>query len=81
MLDAMDMPCLNAIQGLNGYYLYAIALVKLKLYKDDSIEDAVIIAATAMQESMVSKVDVISGIEVFTQDADFDLSDDELALL
>ena len=36
---------------------------------------------SAMQESTVSKVDVISGIEVFTQDTDFDLSDDELAFL
>ena len=51
------------------------------IYKDDSIKDAATITATVMQESTVSKVNVISEIEVFTQDIDFDLSDDELAFL
>ena len=51
------------------------------IYKDDSIKDVAIIAATAMQKSMVNKMDVISGIEMFIQDTDFNLSNDELTFL
>ena len=51
-------------------YLQGISLV----YQSDSIEDATTIAATLMQR------EVIGGVEVYTQDADFELDDlDELA--
>ena len=43
------------------------------IYKDDSIEDAATIAAKAIQEE---KICMIDGVEVFTQDAEFDLDDD-----
>ena len=39
--------------------------------------DAAIIAANAMSQTMIAeKRDVVSGVEVFTQDAEFDLDDD-----
>ena len=43
------------------------------IYKDDSIEDAATIAAKAIQEE---KICMIDGVEVFTQDAEFDLDND-----
>jgi len=45
------------------------------VYKEDSIEDAAEIAAKAMQQG-IERISVIDGVEVFTQDADFDLDDD-----
>ena len=44
------------------------------VYRDDCIEDVAIIAATAVRR------DIIGGVEVYTQDAEFELDDlDELA--
>ena len=40
------------------------------VYQTDSIEDATVIAAATMQRQ------VIGGIEVYTQDADFEADDD-----
>jgi len=45
------------------------------VYKEDSMEDAAEIAAKAMQQG-IERISVIDGVEVFTQDADFDLDDD-----
>jgi len=45
------------------------------VYKDDCIEDPAIIAAKAMQQS-TDRISIIDGVEVFTQDAEFDLDDD-----
>ena len=43
------------------------------IYEEDSIEDAATISAKAMN----SRIDQVGGVEVFTQDAEFDPSDDE----
>ena len=55
------------------------------VYKDDCIEDAATVAATVIQESTIdatadrtaNRVSNISGVEVYTQDAEWDLSDTE----
>jgi len=55
------------------------------VYKDDCIEDAATVAATVLQESTIdatadrtaNRVSNISGVEVYTQDAEWDLSDTE----
>jgi hypothetical protein len=45
------------------------------IYKDDSIEDAAIVATDILE-----RVTTISGVEVYTQDAEFDLDNiEELA--
>jgi len=43
------------------------------VYKDDSIEDPATIAAKAIQEERIC---IIDGVEVFSQDAEFDLDED-----
>ena len=47
------------------------------IYKDDSMVDATALAANAMSRSMIAeRRDVVGGVEVYTQDAEFDLDDD-----
>jgi len=59
-------------------YISSIA----SIYKDDTIEEPTILAARAMQaeESTPKPPVTIDGVKVFTQDGEFDLSDDELCL-
>ena len=47
------------------------------IYKEDSMEDPAMVAVRAMQSS-TERISVVGGVEVFTQDAEFDLSDIEL---
>jgi len=49
------------------------------IYKEDSIEDAATIAVRAMNGNTAGagRIDCIDGIEVFTQDAEFDMLDDD----
>ena len=54
-------------------YIYKI----LSIYKDDSIADAAIITANTINKSIiVKKRDIVSSVEVYTQDTEFDLDDD-----
>ena len=47
------------------------------IYQDDCMVDAAIIAANVMSQTIIAeKRDVVSGVEVFTQDAEFDLDSD-----
>ena len=48
------------------------------IYKDDCIEDAAMVSARAMNSNTTrdGRIDSINGIEVFTQDAEFEVDDD-----
>jgi hypothetical protein len=47
------------------------------IYKDDSMADAAILAANAMSKSIIAeKRDVVSDIEAYTQDTEYDFGSD-----
>ena len=48
------------------------------IYKDDCIEDAAMVSARAMNGNTTGdgRIDSINGIEVFTQDAEFEVDND-----
>ena len=47
------------------------------IYEDDNMVDAATLPANAISGSMTAKkMDIVDGVEVYTQDAEFDLDDD-----